>query len=65
LENRGDQDDEVSGGMWKAVEASARQIRVGKVERRRSKGESGKKKGRERKEEETEKGEDSGGKESS
>ena len=56
---------EECGRQWRPVEASARQIRVGKVERRRSKGGSGKKKGRERKEEETEKGEDSGGKESS
>jgi len=32
LENRGDQDDEVSGGMWKVVETSAREIGVGKAE---------------------------------
>jgi len=47
------------------VEASTRKIRVGKAERRRNKGGSGKKKGRERKEGETEKGEDSRSKESS
>jgi len=28
LENRGDQDDKVSGGMWKAVEASGGQCKA-------------------------------------
>jgi len=56
---------EECGRQWRPVEASARKIRVGKAERRRSKGGSGKKKGRERKKEETEKGKDSGSKKSS
>ena len=37
LENRGGKDDEVSGGMWKAVEAKARKIRMAKTKRRREK----------------------------
>ena len=65
MENRGGQDDEVSGGMWETVETSVRKIRVGEAKRGRSKRKSRKKKKRKEKEEETEKGENSGGKESS
>jgi len=62
LENRRGKDNEVSGGVWKTVEASTREVRMGETEGRRSKRENGKKKG---KEEETKKGENSRGKESS
>jgi len=47
LENRGGKDDEVSGGVRQAVEASTRKIRIGETERRRSKGRSWKKERRE------------------
>jgi len=65
LENRRGEDDEVSGGMWKAVEASIREIGMGKTEGRRSKGGRRKEKGGKREEEETEKGKNSGSKKSS
>ena len=45
--------------MWEAVEAGAREIGVGKTERRRSKGEKRGEEREERKEEKPEKGEDS------
>jgi len=48
LENGGSKNDEVSRGVWEAVETSTREIRLGKAERRRSKGESRKKERRER-----------------
>jgi len=47
------------------VKAGTREIRVGKTEKRRSKGRSGKEKRGKGKEEETEKGKNSGSKESS
>ena len=37
LENRGSKDDEMPRRIWKAVEASTREIGVGKAEGRRSK----------------------------
>ena len=46
MENRGGQDDEMSRRMWKAVETSVREIRVGKAEGGRSKRRSWKKMGR-------------------
>jgi len=58
LEDGGSQDDKVPRRMWETVEAGIREIVVGKTERRRSKRRSGKKK-------ETEKGKNSGSKESS
>jgi len=65
LENRRGQDDKVSRGVWETVEASIREIRVGKTEKRRSKGRSGEEKRGKGKEEEIEKGKNSGSKESS
>jgi len=66
LENGRGKDDEVSGGVWKTVETSTKEVRMGKTEGRRSKGGSRRKKRgkRERKREETKKRENSGGKES-
>jgi len=62
----GGKNDEVSGGVWKTVETSTREVRMGETERRRGKGGSREKEGgtREGKEEETEK-ENGGSKESS
>jgi len=51
--------------MWKAVEASIREVGMGKTEGRRSKGGSRKEKEGKEEEEETEKGKNSGSKESS
>ena len=48
MENRGSENDEVSGEVWKAVETSIRKIRVGETKRRRSKGRNREKEGRER-----------------
>ena len=64
MENRGGKNDEVSRGVWKAVETSAGKIGMGKAERRGSKGRSRKEEGRKGQEEEIEKGEDNGSKES-
>jgi len=61
LENRRGKDNEVSRGVWKTVEASTREVRMGETEGRRSKRGNGKKKG---KKEETKKGENSRDKES-
>jgi len=58
LEDRGGQDDKVSGRMWETVETGAREIRVGKTEGRRSKGGKRGKKRKERKEEKPEEEED-------
>ena len=44
MENGRGKDDEVSGGVWKTVEASTREVRMGETEGRRSKGGSRKKK---------------------
>ena len=65
MENRGDQDDEVSRRVWKAVETSTREIGIGKTRGRKGKEEKGKKEREKGKEEETEKEENSGSKESS
>ena len=51
--------------MWKAVEAGTRKVRMEEAEGRRSKGGSREKKGREGEEEETKKGKNNRGKESS
>ena len=40
MENRRSKDNEVPRGMWEAVKTSAREIRIGKVEERKSKGRS-------------------------
>jgi len=45
--------------MWKAVETSTGEVRMGEAERRRSKGEKGEKERGKGKEEKTEKGENS------
>ena len=50
--------------MWEVVEACARKVVMGKTEGRRSKGESRKEKGGKEEEEKTEKGKNSGSKES-
>ena len=58
MEDRGGQDDKVSGRMWETVETSAREIGVGKTEGRRSKGGKRGKEREERKKEKSEEGED-------
>ena len=65
MENRGSKDDKVSREIWKAVETSAEEIRVGEAEERRNKGRSRKEEREKGKEEETEKGKDGGSKENS
>ena len=67
MENGRGKDDKVSGGVWKTVETSTREVRIGETEGRRSKRGSRKKERekREGKEEETKKRENGGGKESS
>ena len=57
LEDRRSENDKISRGVWKTVEASARKIRVGKVKKRRSKRRERRKKGREGASEEEEKSE--------
>ena len=47
LENRGGKNDEVSRGVWKAVETSAGEVGMGETERGRNKGRKG---GKEREE---------------
>jgi len=64
LENGGSKDDEVPRGMWEIVETSAREIWVGKTERRRSKERSQEEERGKGIEEETEKRKDNRGKES-
>ena len=49
----------MSRGVWKAVETSTREIRMGEAEERGSKGGSRKKKGREEEKKEIEKGKNS------
>jgi len=51
LENGRNQDDEVSGRMWKAVETKVREVRVAETERRRGKRGSRKEARRKEKEE--------------
>ena len=51
--------------MWEVVEASTREVGMGKTEERRSKEGSRKEKGGKREEEKTKKGKNSGSKESS
>jgi len=63
LENRGGQDDEMSRRVWKAVEASAREVRMVETKGRRSRRGSRKKEREKEEEEETEKGENNGSKE--
>jgi len=60
LEDRRDKDDEVSGGMWEAVETKARETGVAKAKGRRSKrGSRKEKRGKSReKTEKAEKGKD-------
>jgi len=65
LENRGGQDDEMSRRVWEAVKASVRKVGMGKTKERRGRRGSREKEGRKGEEEETEKGENSGSKESS
>jgi len=65
LENRRSKDDEMPRGMWKAVEASSEEVRIGKIEEGRSKRGSTKKTRGKEKEEEAEKRKDSGSKENS
>jgi len=65
LENGGSENDEVPGGMWKAVEDSTGKVGMGEAKERREKGRSWKKEGRKEKEEDKEKGKDDGSKESS
>jgi len=55
LENRRGEDDEMSRGMWKAVEANTGKVRMAEIEGERSKGRSRKKTRGERKEKEAEK----------
>jgi len=40
LENWGSENDEVSGGMWKAVETGTGKIRIGEIKGGRSEGRS-------------------------
>jgi len=65
LENRGGQDNKMSRRVWEAVEASTREVGMGKTRGRRSKGGSGKKERGKREEVEVEKRKTSGSKESS
>ena len=65
LENRGGKNDKVSRKMWKIMETSAGEIRVGKTKEERSKERSRKETKEERQEKETEKGKDNGSKEGS
>ena len=45
LENRGSENDEISGGIWKVVETSTGEIRMGETNRGRSKEKSRKEAG--------------------
>ena len=65
LENRGSEDDKVPRGMWKTVEASSWEVRMGKTEKGRSERGSRKKTRGKGKREEAEKRKDSGSKENS
>ena len=65
LEDRRGKDNEMSGGVWKIVEANVRKIRVTETERRRDKGRSRKEMRGARKEEEAKKRENSRGKKGS
>ena len=47
MENRRGKDDEMSGGVWQAMEANTGKIRIGEAERKRSKERSREKKRRE------------------
>ena len=55
----------MSGGMWKAVETSTREIGIGKAKGRRRKGGSTEEERGEEEEEEIEKGKNSGGQKNS
>ena len=63
LENRGGEDNKVSGGMWEAVEAGTGEVKMEEAKGRGGKG-GGWEKERRKGEEENEKGEDDGSKES-
>ena len=65
LKNRRSKNDEVSRGMWKAVEASSGEVGMGKTNGGKSKRKSRKKTRRKEKEEEVEKRKDSGSEENS
>jgi len=65
LEDGRSEDDKVLGGMWKAVEASSRKVRMGKIEGRRSERRSRKEMRGKGKEKEAEKRKDSGSEENS
>ena len=65
MENRGGKDNEVSGGMWEAVETSTEEVGIGEAKGRRGKGRGWEKEGRKEEENENEKGKDNGGEESS
>ena len=67
LEDRRGQDNKMSRRVWEAVEASTREVRMGKTRGRRSKRRSGKQERgkREEEEEEAEKRKNSGSKKSS
>ena len=65
MENRGGQDDEMSRRVWKAVEASARKVRIGETKGRKGRRGSREKEGGKEEEEETEKEKNGGSKESS
>ena len=65
MENRGDQDDEMSRRVWEAVEASIREVRMGETKGRRDKRGSREKERGKGEKEETEKEKNGGSKESS
>ena len=65
MENRRSKDNKVPRRMWKAVEASTREVRMGKTEGERSERRSRKKTRRKEKEEEAEKRKDYRSEESS
>ena len=65
LEDRRSEDDKVPRGMWKTVEASSWEVRMGKTEKGRSERGSRKKTRGKGKREEAEKRKDSGSKENS
>ena len=66
LENRRGKNDEVSRRVWKAVEASSGEVRLGETEGERREGRSMKeKRGKDEEEEKTKERKDDGGEESS
>ena len=65
MENRGGKNDEMSRGMWEAVETSTGEVRMEEAKGRRDKGRGWEKEGRKGEEEENKKEKDDGGEESS